>query len=61
MSAKRKRTDLALVDKVVNMLHENESQTEIAAKFGISRSQVSIIGHLHVSACYSPGNLIQFV
>jgi len=50
MSAKRKRTDLALVDKVVNMLHENESQTEIAAKFGISRSQVSIIGHLHVSA-----------
>ena len=42
---KRKRTDLALADKVkvVQMLGENKSQTEIAANLGISQSQVSRI------------------
>ena len=42
MDKKRKRTDLALSEqvKVINMLND---KTEIAAKFGISQSQVSRI------------------
>jgi len=45
MDKKRKRTDLALSEhvKVINMLNDKMSQTEIAAKFGISQSQVSRI------------------
>jgi len=43
MSTKHKRTDLALADKVkvLNMLGDNKSQTETAAKLGISQSQVT--------------------
>ena len=43
MDPKRKRVDLPLSDKVkvVNMLKEKQSQTEIARKLGISQSQVS--------------------
>ena len=43
VSTRHKRTDLALADKVkvLNMLGDNKSQTETAAKLGISQSQVT--------------------
>lgn len=42
-TGKRKRVDLSLNDKVkvINMLKEKQSQTDIAKKLGISQSQVS--------------------